>query len=133
MGAFNSKSNDFRCTKYVGKTAYKAPKVYGKRQIFDARMADIWSLGVVLFMMTIGAPPFKKPSRKEYGFDSVINGRMDELIAGWARTEYLTTEMYDLLQGMLQREEDRLTMDEIRSHRWLNSNLSELGPEDLQK
>ena len=41
-------------------TGYKAPKVYGKREIFDARAADIWSLGIVLFMMIIGAPPFKR-------------------------------------------------------------------------
>lgn len=43
--------------KYSG---YKAPKVYGKKKVFDARSADIWSLGIVLFMMTIGAPPFKR-------------------------------------------------------------------------
>lgn len=41
-------------------TAYKAPKVYGKKRIFDARSADIWSLGVVLFMLTVGAPPFSR-------------------------------------------------------------------------
>ena len=41
-------------------SGYKAPKVYGKKKVFDARSADIWSLGIVLFMMTIGAPPFKR-------------------------------------------------------------------------
>eukprot|EP01083_Nonionella_stella_P100122 282017_1 len=42
---------DFRCKKYVGKTGYKAPKVYGKKHTFDARSADCWSLAVCFFMM----------------------------------------------------------------------------------
>ena len=42
---------EFRCRKFVGKTAYKAPRVYAKQRPFDARAADCWSLGVVLFMM----------------------------------------------------------------------------------
>ena len=42
---------DFRCTKYVGKTAYKCPTIYAKKGTFDARSAACWSLGVALFMM----------------------------------------------------------------------------------
>ena len=53
--AFTSRDSsgdiDFRCKKYVGKTQYKSPKVYAKKEVFDARSADCWSLGVVLFMM----------------------------------------------------------------------------------
>merc|ERR1712154_280772 len=101
--AFDKK--DFRCNKYVGKTAYKAPKVYGKRKIFDARAADIWSLGVVLFMMTIGAPPFARPSRKEYGYQMVMSGQLVQLLQGWNRLHYVTTPMLDLLSRMLQKEE----------------------------
>merc|ERR1712154_288744 len=115
--AFDKK--DFRCNKYVGKTGYKAPKVYGKRKIFDARAADIWSMGIVLFMMCIGAPPFKRPSKKDYGFELVINGKMDELISSWGRSHYLTPQMFDLLQKMLQTEEKRITMKELRCHPWL--------------
>eukprot|EP00483_Globobulimina_turgida_P000249 UN00249 len=76
--AFDGK--DFRCNKFVGKTGYKAPKVYGKSTIFDARLADVWSLGIVFFMIAIGAPPFKRPSKKELAFNLIMNGQMDELL-----------------------------------------------------
>ena len=44
-------NTDFNSRKYVGKTIYKAPEVYAKREIFDARLADCWSLGVAMFCM----------------------------------------------------------------------------------
>lgn len=112
--AFNG--TDFRCAKYVGKTGYKAPKVYGKKQIFDARAADTWSLGVVLFMMSIGAPPFARPCNKECAFALIMAGRMDELLASWQRLQYLTPEMYDLLKRIFQPEEKRITLKQILSH-----------------
>eukprot|EP01084_Bolivina_argentea_P042043 77588_1 len=115
--AFDGK--DFRCNKYVGKTGYKAPRVYGKKKIFDARAADIWSLGIVFFMMTIGAPPFRRASMKEYGFELIIGGQMEELLESWGRMEYLTAPMLDLLQSMLQKESKRITMKELRNHPWL--------------
>merc|ERR1719242_1677175 len=115
--AFGNK--DFRCNKYVGKTAYKAPKVYGKKKIFDARAADIWSLGVVLFMMTIGAPPFARPSRKEYGYQMVMSGNLVQLLQGWNRLHYVTDPMLDLLARMLRKEENRITMKDILRHEWL--------------
>ena len=45
---------NWKSTKYVGKTHYKAPKVYAKQEEFCANQADVWSLGVCLFMMVVG-------------------------------------------------------------------------------
>ena len=60
-----------------------------------------------------------RPSNKEYAFQLVMNGRMRELIQSWGRTEYLTPEIYDLLSRMLQKEEKRITMTQIKRHSWL--------------
>ena len=40
----------------VGKTSYMAPEVFARKK-YDPRAADIWSLGVMLFMMLIGYDP----------------------------------------------------------------------------
>ena len=50
-------ANNFDCTKYVGKSRYKSPELWTKKLTFDARANDIWSLGIALFMMILGAPP----------------------------------------------------------------------------
>eukprot|EP01084_Bolivina_argentea_P249857 418433_1 len=60
---------DFQCNKYVGKTQYKAPEVYKKKEIFDAKGADCWSLSVVFFIMIIGCPPWLKPSKSDIAFN----------------------------------------------------------------
>ena len=49
---FNLKTNpNYQCQKYVGKTHYKAPKVYNKKEVFSANCADIWSLGLIYFFI----------------------------------------------------------------------------------
>jgi len=52
------RKDSFRCTKFCGKTNYKAPEVYGKNGVFDARKADIWSLGITCIEMITGKPPY---------------------------------------------------------------------------
>lgn len=52
----------------------------------------------------------------------IICGRMEELIESWGRMNYLTPPMFDLLQKMLQREEKRITMREIKRHPWVKLN-----------
>lgn len=110
---------DFRSQKYVGKTAYKAPKVFGKRKVFDARAADCWSLGVVLFMMIIGGAPYKQPCKKDATFQYVINGKLIQLLQEWNRIDFVTPKLVDLLLRVLRREEKRINIDEIKKHPWL--------------
>lgn len=63
-----------------------------------------------------------RPSKKEFGFELVITGRMDELLESWSRMNYLTPPMFDLLSRMLTKEEKRITMQEIKSHPWVALN-----------
>lgn len=110
---------DFRSKKYVGKTAYKAPKVFAKKKIFDARAADCWSLGVVLFMMIIGGAPYKKPNKYDTTFQYIINGKIIQLLKEWNRIHFVTPKIVDLLLRILSIESKRINIDEIRKHPWL--------------
>eukprot|EP01083_Nonionella_stella_P186702 684304_1 len=109
---------DFRCKKYVGKTGYKAPKVYNKKRIFDARSADCWSLAVVFFMMIFGCPPFHKASKKDMLFTYIMNGRLVDVVESWEMLDYATPEICDLLLRLFVSEKYRLTMGEIKEHCW---------------
>ena len=86
----------FICNKYVGKTHYKAPKVYGKKEQFMANRADIWSLGVALFMMVIGAPPYNRPTNRDPGFRFIAEKKMTKLLYSWGRIKYVTPNLYGI-------------------------------------
>ena len=85
----------FLCDKYVGKTGYKAPKVYHK-QPFMANKADVWSLGICLFKLSIGAPPFTRPSPNDAKFKLFSNGQMKAMLTVWGRLKYITKKQYGL-------------------------------------
>ena len=48
--------------KIMGTRAYIAPEVYGKDY---GAQCDIWSIGVIIYTLIIGRPPFETKSRKE--------------------------------------------------------------------
>ena len=62
---------------------------------------------------------YYRPSSKETAFNLIINGRMNELIHGWDRINYVTPEIYDLLTKMLTKESKRITISQIKRHPWL--------------
>ena len=66
-------------------------KVYN-HQRYDARAADIWSLGVMLFMMLIGAPPYEFPSPHNMAFHYIMQGRMADVLIHWKRLPLLTSD-----------------------------------------
>eukprot|EP01084_Bolivina_argentea_P111988 199741_1 len=113
-------SIDFSCKKYVGKTSYKAPKVYGKKEIFDARAADCFSLAVCFFMMFTGSGPWKKPTFKDPLFSYIMNGQLIEVLDSWGLLHYVSAEILDILIGLFRSEDRRLTMKQLKEHCWFN-------------
>merc|ERR1712228_318839 len=111
----------FRCTKFCGKTNYKAPEVYSKKGVFDARKADIWSLGVVLFCMLVGSPPYNKPVDSDQAYLYIKNGIIDQLLFQWERNHFITVKVLSLLHSMLQYDADsRFLVDDVVQHPWLS-------------
>jgi serine/threonine protein kinase len=112
-----SKNEQYLCKKYVVKTHYKAPKVYGKKLTFDARKADIWSLGVSFFMMIVGAPPYKLPLDSDDHFPFIQGNDVNGILKRWGREQYIDKKMENLLNCMLQIDErKRYTVHDIERH-----------------
>lgn len=59
---------------YRGTFTYMAPEIKEYRP-YDGRAADIFSLGVILFIVVIGFFPFKEARRDEYYYNLIY---MDE-------------------------------------------------------
>jgi len=94
----------FKCNKYVGKTQYQSPEVYKKKGYFNASSSDIWSLGVVLFLMLTGSPLYKKPTLKDTYFCNLSNGYLKKMVISWGLTDNITNDCYDLLKNIFINE-----------------------------
>mmetsp|Transcript_3027 Transcript_3027/g.3686 ORF Transcript_3027/g.3686 Transcript_3027/m.3686 type:complete len:452 (+) Transcript_3027:74-1429(+) len=99
----------------VGKLGYMAPEVFNKQE-FDPRLADVWSLGVMLFMMLVGAPPYDLPKMSNTAFKYIMNGRLSDILKHWKRLRLLTDDALDMLERIFKPENKRITMDEILDH-----------------
>lgn len=101
----------------VGSPEYLAPELLHPRP-YNAKKADIWSLGVVLFFLLTGNFPFDVHRR--------IQALMDnEPIAPFhlefpPELQGVSVELKDLLQRMLvDKPEHRLNIEDILRHPWL--------------
>ncbi|XP_006002801.1 serine/threonine-protein kinase LATS2 isoform X2 [Latimeria chalumnae] len=102
----------------VGTPNYIAPEVLLRKGY--TQLCDWWSVGVILFEMLVGQPPFLAPSPAETQF-KVIN---------WENTLHippqvkLSTEATDLITNLCCAAEDRLGRngaDEIKAHPFFTS------------
>eukprot|EP01083_Nonionella_stella_P083774 231698_1 len=110
--------NDFKCSKHVGKTLYKAPEIYDRAESFDARSADCWSLGVCLFMMVVGSPPFPRASSDDALFKAIVmNHALDRVLEAWGKADYVSLDLLDLFGRLLcVNPERRLNIKEVAQH-----------------
>ena len=97
-------------------------QIYRAKAIFDARRADIWSLGVVLFCMAVGSPPYIKPSNSDDAYKYFVKtGLIEKLLFQWNRHFCVTVKMLDLLKNMLMvNMGKRFLINDVLQHGWLN-------------
>merc|ERR1719273_2820759 len=129
-----TKQRCFECTKFCGKTNYKAPEVYAKQGVFDARKADVWSLGVVLFCMLVGSPPYNKPIATDQAYLYIKNGIIDQLLFQWERNHFITVKVLSLLHSMLNYEaHSRFLLEDVLRHPWLALYFNKYKAQMLKK
>ncbi|KAG6441026.1 hypothetical protein O3G_MSEX001578 [Manduca sexta] len=96
---------------WCGSPPYAAPEVFeGKR--YTGPEIDIWSLGVVLYVLVCGALPFD---------GSTLQSLRDRVLSGRFRIPYFMSEDCEsLIRKMLVLEPmKRYTIDQIKKHRWM--------------
>ena len=76
---------------------------------------DMWSAGVILYVMLSGYPPYDGESQEEI-FESILKGDVDFDDEIW---ESVSNEAKDLILKLLTSEENRLTAKQALKHKWL--------------
>lgn len=105
----------------VGTPAYIAPEVLSLKE-YDGKIADVWSCGVTLYVMLVGAYPFEDPDDQR-NFRKTI-GRI--LSVQYSIPDYVrvSSDCRQLLSRIFVADpEKRITMAEIKSHPWFLKNL----------
>ena len=102
-----------------GKEYYAAPEVIANVS-YAGPEADVWALGVMLFLMVVGAPPVSRAWRYCARYRKVVEGRMREMISKWGVT-HVSDDVLDLIELILKEDpSDRLSLEKIKSHTWMN-------------
>ncbi|XP_001664275.2 SNF-related serine/threonine-protein kinase [Aedes aegypti] len=106
-----------------GSLAYSAPEIL-LGDSYDAPAVDVWSLGVILFMLVCGHPPFQEANDSE-----TLTMIMD---CKYTMPEHVSGGCRRLIGNMLVREpEKRATLQQIAQNEWLLEGSIEETPEYL--
>ena len=105
---FSTYKNINRLNSYRGTMTYMAPEIKEERQ-YDGRQADVFSAGVVLFIMVQGLFPFKEARTTEFFYNLLQTDPVSYFKK--VKGENLSPEFKDLVIRMLSYNgKDRPTM-----------------------
>ena len=122
------------CKTSCGSPPYTAPEVVNcdtmmmrkLDQGYYGDLVDIWSCGVVLFVLLVGNTPWDEPKELtsvEFSEFVRTNGRPNDEL--W---ETLPSETLSLLRGMMKvNANSRFSLDDVRRHPWFTRKNQFLG------
>ncbi|CAN7945920.1 unnamed protein product, partial [Ixodes pacificus] len=115
FGFSNFFSPDDYLTTWCGSPPYAAPEVF-EGKCYIGPEIDVWSLGVVLYVLVCGALPFDGCNLQ------VLRSRV---LSGRFRIPFfMSTDCEHLIRKMLVLEPSkRLTVEQVKRHRWLQPGL----------
>eukprot|EP00929_Paragymnodinium_shiwhaense_P026183 TRINITY_DN15618_c0_g1_i1.p1 TRINITY_DN15618_c0_g1~~TRINITY_DN15618_c0_g1_i1.p1 ORF type:complete len:852 (-),score=176.82 TRINITY_DN15618_c0_g1_i1:269-2824(-) len=106
-----------RAMERIGTLSYTAPEIYAKAGADT--IADAWSLGVVLYVLLVGASPFRTTGNepREETVRRIKAGAFDKARPAW---KALSPASMDIVcRFLVVKESHRLTASEALRHRWV--------------
>jgi serine/threonine protein kinase len=101
-----------------GKLMYAAPEIIANETEIDPFATDLWSVGVVLFIMVVGLAPFRWAHPTDRRYASISSGGLRSVVKGLGIC--ISPEACDLLQGFFWADnQKRFTLAEIMRHPWV--------------
>ena len=104
---------------YKGTMTYMAPEIK-EGIVYDGKQTDVFSIGVILFIIVMGIFPFKEAKKDEYFFALLHNKKHDKY---WRKVggENLSHDFKDLVTKIFSYEgKSRPTIEDIKKHPWMN-------------
>jgi len=104
---------------YRGTFTYMAPEIKEGKQ-YNGTQVDLFSFGVILFIIVQGIFPFKEARQEEYFYNLLMTGQLD-LYFQKTNATHLSSEFKDLILALFNYDgAKRPSVSQIRQHPWLN-------------
>jgi serine/threonine protein kinase len=145
---FNLKLIDFGFAKNIkdgliseitGTRFYNAPEMFSCATIgYDGVMADIFSLGIVLFILVMGFYPFDKPNITDNKYKFIVK---KDYKGFWKKCEQkisnnigISNEFKDLFEKMVcYQPKERIGINDIKGHPWLKELIKNIDNNQDEK
>ena len=146
---FSKKIKDGLISEITGSRYYNAPEMFScATKGYDGTLADIFSLGVVLFVLVMGFYPFDKPNITDSRFKYIAK---KDFSGFWKKCEQkkinssynsnnsngsVSSEFKDLFEKMISpKPKDRISLGQIKKHAWMQKIVEFYGgyPEVKEK
>uniref|UniRef100_A0A3B4GBB6 BR serine/threonine kinase 1 n=1 Tax=Pundamilia nyererei TaxID=303518 RepID=A0A3B4GBB6_9CICH len=112
--------NNIRIADFVSTLCVMFVCLQGEK--YDGRRADVWSCGVILFALLVGALPFDHDNLRQL-LEKVKSGVFH-------MPHFIPPDCQSLLKGMIEvNPEKRLTLEAIQKHSWYLGGRNEPCPE----
>lgn len=129
LGNLTEDEDDFLETE-CGTRSYMAPEILAHTS-YRGDCADVWSAGVVLFIMLTGSPPFEVAIRTDWWFNACALSRHDRFWAAHLRGAAHMTELTDaqdfLNKIFVPNPKNRITIEEMSNHPWFQGPILDEG------
>ena len=105
-----------------GKPGYQSPELFSGNEV-DGRACDVFAMGVLLFTMVVGFPPFQTPDRSDVRYKNIADRGtvgLRHLFTRW-NVASVSDSLIELLCHMICAEELRFTVEQVLSHSWLQT------------
>merc|ERR1711881_264411 len=105
---------------YRGTMTYMAPEIKEGKQ-YKGTNVDMFSIGVILFIIVQGIFPFKEARKEEYFYNLILQGQTDTYFQK-VNGSGLSEDFKDLILQLFSYNGDsRPQVDAIRNHPWMQS------------
>ncbi|EAR86818.1 Serine/Threonine kinase domain protein (macronuclear) [Tetrahymena thermophila SB210] len=108
-------------TDFIGTDGYQAPEIILKYP-YCGFAADNFSLGVMLFEMVMGKPPFQH-AKLDQGLYKKFTQENVEYWEVFKKYQNPSDQLKDLINKLLESEpQNRISIDEVLQHPWMSEN-----------
>jgi len=98
---------------------YMAPEIK-EGKTYDGTQVDLFSVGVIVFIIVQGIFPFKEARKEEYFYNLLLTGQIETYFEKVNGTG-LSADFKDMILKLFSYEgKNRYTVEELKSHPWLN-------------
>jgi len=109
---------------HCGTASYQAPEILAQRP-YHGEKFDVWSCGVVLFIMLMGNPPFQIATNRDWWFARVASGSYDRFWAAHQQTPDRprpSAGAKALINSIFRADpQTRVGVDDILADEWFNT------------